>query len=64
MNNNIDIESAQETANHLAGTLDLLASLHATAAANDPQGGDAAALASTFALLHASALRLTALLAT
>lgn len=62
MNKNIDIEAAQGAAINLVGTLDLLASLHATAAASDPHGGDTAALAAAFALLHASAARLSEML--
>lgn len=62
MNKNIDIEAALGAANNLVGTLDLLASLHATVAANDPLGGDTASLAATFAMLHASASRLAEML--
>lgn len=62
MNKNIDIDKALEMANNMVGTLDLLASLYATAAANDPNGGDARSLAATFALLHGNAVALAKLL--
>lgn len=63
MKNNIDIDAVKEVANQLAGTLDLLATAHATAAANDPCSGETKSLAATFGLLHASAARLAELLA-
>lgn len=62
MNKNIDFDKVLEMANNLVGTLDLLASIHATAAANDPHGGEARALAATFALLHGNAASLVDLL--
>lgn len=62
MNKNIDFDKVLGAANNLAGALDLLASLYATAAANDPLGGESRSLAATFALLHDSAVRLTDLL--
>lgn len=61
MPNTSEIESAHEIAANLAGTLDLLASLHATAATQN-NGGEAQALAATFAMLHDYASRLAAIL--
>lgn len=62
MNKNIDFDQVLGAANNLVGTLDLLASLYATAAANDPNGGEAKSLAATFALLHGNAVVLAELL--
>ena len=61
MSNKIDIDAVREIANHLAGSLDLLANLHAALAVHD---GESKPLASTFALLHANAVRLERLLNT
>lgn len=62
MNKNIDFDKVLGAANNLVGTLDLLASLYATAAANDNLSGESKSLAATFALLHSNALSLAELL--
>ena len=55
-----NLEAAREISNSLAGTLDLLANLHASIAVHDRESKP---LASTFALLHERAARLEQLLA-
>lgn len=59
MSNKIDIDAVREIANHLAGTLDTLANLHASVAVHDRESK---AIASTFALLHERAASLERLL--
>lgn len=61
MSKTSDIDLAREIASNLAGSLDLLASLHA-ALATQKNGSEAKSLAATFALLHDHATNLVALL--
>lgn len=61
MNKLRNIDAARDAADRLAGTLDLLATLHATAASAD-RDSETKARAATFALLHDQARQLASLL--
>jgi hypothetical protein len=55
----INLDAAREISNNLAGTLDLLANLHASVAMHDRESKP---LASTFAMLHERAVLLERIL--